>query len=75
MNQRVLIKAIIIFLLPCFLSCAVNPVTGRQELMLVSEQEEVNIGKEAAPSLRWEFGGYYNDKALESYLDSIVRQL
>jgi predicted Zn-dependent protease len=75
MNQRVLIKAIIIILLPCFFSCAVNPVTGRQELMLVSEQQEVNIGKEAAPSLRWEFGGYYNDKALESYLDSIVKQL
>jgi predicted Zn-dependent protease len=75
MKQRIFFKAIIIFLLPCFFSCAVNPVTGRQELMLVSEQQEINIGKEAAPSLRWEFGGYYYDKALESYLDSIVKQL
>jgi len=75
MNQRILYKAFILFLLPCFFSCAINPVTGREELMLVSEQQEISIGKEAAPSLRWEFGGYYNDKALESYLDSIVKQL
>ncbi len=57
------------------ISCAINPVTGQQELMLVSEEQELNIGKEAAPSLRWEFGGYYQDRALESYLEPIVKQI
>ncbi len=43
--------------------------------MLVSEEQEVNIGKEASPSLKWEFGGPYEDSALEAYLDSIVKDL
>ncbi len=56
-------------------SCAVNPVSGEREFMLVSEDQEVNIGKEAAPSLKWEFGGPYEDKALEAYLDTVVKDL
>lgn len=43
--------------------------------MLVSEEQEVSIGKEASPSLKWEFGGPYEDRALEAYLDSIVKEL
>ena len=64
---------LIILILLC--SCAVNPVSGEREFMLVSEDQEVSIGKEAAPSLKWEYGGYYEDSALESYLDSIVKNL
>ncbi len=56
-------------------SCAVNPVTGERELMLVSESREIMIGREAAPSLKWEFGGTYHDPALESYLERIVKRL
>lgn len=67
-------RAIIVLL--CFLiSCAVNPVTGRWELMLISESEELKIGREAAPSLKWEFGGEYHDHALKSYLSEIVRRI
>ncbi len=56
-------------------SCAINPVTGERELMLISEEQEIEIGKEAAPSLRWEFGGQYYDNSLELYLEGIVNQL
>jgi predicted Zn-dependent protease len=56
-------------------SCAVNPVTGKHEFMLVSEEQELRIGQEAASSLIWEFGGRYRDAALESYLEEIVSQL
>lgn len=56
-------------------SCAVNPVSGEREFMLVSEDQEVAIGKEAAPSLKWEFGGPYEDSSLEAYLDAIVKDL
>ncbi|GBD95379.1 MAG TPA: tetratricopeptide repeat protein [Nitrospirae bacterium] len=64
------------FLLFTFLfSCAVNPVTGERELMLVSEEQELRIGREAAPSMKWEFGGQYYDSSLESYLGTIVTRL
>jgi predicted Zn-dependent protease len=66
-----LISVLLIFLF----SCAVNPVTGRNELMLVSEKQELQIGRDAAPSLTWDFGGHYHDSALESYLGSIVKRL
>ncbi|MEW6600824.1 MAG: M48 family metalloprotease [Nitrospirota bacterium] len=56
-------------------SCAVNPVSGEREFMLVSEDQEVAIGRQAAPSLKWEFGGTYEDKELEAYLGSIVKDL
>lgn len=43
--------------------------------MLVSEEQEIGIGKESAPSLMWEFGGPYHDRQIEAYLESITRQI
>jgi predicted Zn-dependent protease len=56
-------------------SCAINPVTGERELMLLSEKQEMQLGISASPSANWEFGGHYRDPELESYLGSIVRRL
>ncbi len=64
-----------ICLLFLIVSCAVNPVTGKQELILISEKQEIELGKQAAPSLNWEFGGQYHDPALESYLNEIVKNI
>ncbi len=78
MNSKVISPAgrfIPLLLLFFLASCAVNPVTGEKELMLVSESREIRIGREAAPSLKWEFGGPYHDPALESYLEKIVKRL
>lgn len=69
------IKRSILPLLLLLSSCAVNPVTGQHELMLVSEAQELQIGREAAPSAKWEFGGHYRDSELESYLGGIINQL
>jgi predicted Zn-dependent protease len=55
--------------------CATNPVTGRAQLMLVSEQQEITMGKQAAPSLNWGFGGKYQDRELETYLGTIVKRI
>lgn len=67
------------YLFVCFLvllySCAINPVTGKQELMLVSEDQELKLGEQAAPSMKWEFGGKYHDSSLESYLNEIANRI
>lgn len=34
-------------------SCATNPVTGKDELMLVSEDEEIKIGKSVYRDALW----------------------
>jgi predicted Zn-dependent protease len=55
--------------------CAINPVTGEQELMLVSETQEVQLGNELYPNALWSGeggGGEFRDPALKSYLSSVV---
>lgn len=58
--------------------CAVNPVTGKQELMLVSESQEVEMGKSFYPNALWGDlggGGEYYDPQLTSYLRAIVLRI
>jgi predicted Zn-dependent protease len=57
------------------ISCAVNPVTGQKELMLINEKQEIELGESSAPSLKWEFGGEYHDDELKVYLGGIVNDL
>ena len=57
------------------ISCAVNPVTGHNELMLINERQEIALGKSSAPSLKWDFGGEYHDDELKTYLGEIVNDL
>jgi predicted Zn-dependent protease len=50
--------------------CARNPVTGKNELSLVSESQEIQMGKEAAAQVQQSIG-YYNDPALQAYVSGI----
>lgn len=55
--------------------CAVNPVTGRSELMFVSEGQEVQMGKELYPNALWGDlggGGEYRDEKLKAYLKDVI---
>ncbi|HOS11808.1 MAG TPA: M48 family metallopeptidase, partial [Candidatus Aminicenantes bacterium] len=56
------------------LSCALNPVTGKQELMLVSEAKEIEMGKATDESIRQEYG-LYQDAALSAYLNTVARRM
>lgn len=46
------------------ISCAVNPVTGKKQLMLMSEAQEVNMGAEYDPQVMATFGEYKHDALL-----------
>ena len=50
--------------------CATNPVTGKRELALISEQQEVQIGKEAAQETVQQMG-LVNDPPLQQYVSNI----
>jgi predicted Zn-dependent protease len=57
-------------------ACATNPVTGRSELMLVSEEEELELGRKAFAQLAWQEGGpLMVDRDTQAYLDGVVRGL
>jgi predicted Zn-dependent protease len=46
-------------------ACAVNPVTGKKELMLISEDQEIQMGKQADPSIVAAYGLYPNEQLQE----------
>ncbi len=62
------ITALLSFLLLLWMAaCAINPVTGKRELSLISEKTEIALGQETDVSIRRQYGGY-NDPALNEYV-------
>lgn len=45
-------------------TCAVNPVTGKSQVMFMSEEQEIQMGKEYDPQVVATFGEYKNDALL-----------
>ena len=51
-------------------SCARNPVTGKNELSLVSESQEIELGKQSAAQVQQSIG-FYEDPGVQSYVSEI----
>jgi len=57
-------------------ACAVNPVTGKNELALISESQEITIGKENyGPSRQMQGGDYTVNPELSAYVSEIGQKL
>ena len=57
-----------------FNNCARNPVTGKRQVVLMSEAQELAMGKEADPQIIAQFG-LYQDKALQDFITQKGKQL
>ncbi len=57
-----------------FGGCATNPVTGKQDFVLMSESQEINLGKQAHQQIMKQYRPY-NDPALQSYVEGLVDEL
>ena len=70
-------KTLIILLSCSFLfGCAVNPVTGKNELSLVSESQEIKIGTENyVPSRQMQGGDYTVNPELSAYVNEVGQKL
>lgn len=55
--------------------CAVNPVTGKKELSLLSEPEEIRMGLESYPVATQASGGEFRDKELNAYVNRVGKNL
>lgn len=51
-------------------ACAVNPVTGKRELSLISEKEEIALGQQTDGEIRSQYG-VYADSSLNEYIASV----
>lgn len=67
---------LLVLLLPLLVACSVNPVTGKKELMLISEQQELAVGrKNYGPYRQAQGGDYVVDPALVAYVQRVGRRL
>jgi predicted Zn-dependent protease len=55
---------------PGITSCAVNPVTGERELALISERQEIEIGRSADPDITRALG-LYDDPEWQRYVQDV----
>ncbi len=55
-------------------ACAVNPVTGKRELSLVSESQEIQMGQEGAQSVVNTIG-LYADSSLQAYINRLGQSM
>jgi predicted Zn-dependent protease len=55
-------------------ACATNPATGRSQLALIGESQEIQMGREADAEIAASMG-LYPDEALQSYVATLGRRL
>ncbi len=69
-------KAFFLVLVLCLAaaSCAVNPVTGKKELSLISEEQEIALGQQTDVEIRQQYG-VYGDFGLNNYVHSVGKTL
>ena len=67
----------IVLLLACLLclACAVNPVSRESELMLISEQQEAEIGRQGNEEIKKEYGFYKELPGLQDYVKGVGERL
>ncbi len=56
-------------------SCAVNPISGEEELMLFPQEQDIQIGQQYAPEVEKQLGGKIEDGSLQRYIDRIGQRI
>ncbi len=72
LTLSLLAPAIILTAVPT--GCARNPVTGKNELSLVSESQEIQMGQQAAQEVAQTIG-IYNDAGANAYVSDIGKRI
>ncbi|HEY5603482.1 MAG TPA: M48 family metalloprotease, partial [Gammaproteobacteria bacterium] len=77
LNRSILSKiASLIFVFALINACGTNPVTGKRELQLLPESQEISIGQENYLATQQSQGGsYVTDIALSHYVNSVGQKL
>ncbi|MEL6123598.1 MAG: M48 family metalloprotease, partial [Bacteroidota bacterium] len=65
----------VVLLISCIIqACAVNPVTGKKQVVFISESQEIAMGKQYDPSIIAEFG-MYEDEDLQSFITAKGKEM
>ncbi len=70
------VSLLLVTVLPGAAGCTINPATGESSFTgLMSESDEVRIGRESHAQVLAEFGGAYDDPELQRYVGSLGQLL
>ena len=58
----------------CLANCSVNPVTGKQDFVMISESQEIQMGRKYNAQILKQ-NPIYQDQSLQDYVQSIGESL
>lgn len=64
-----------VLLIAMLTGCSVNPATGERQLNMMSEDQEISIGKQAAPGFLSEYGGEIPSDDIRLYVEELGTRL
>ncbi|MBN1543640.1 M48 family metalloprotease [candidate division KSB1 bacterium] len=78
MNQQkrtgLALAGVAIVLIVWIVSCAINPVSGKREFMLLTEQDEIAMGQQTDEQIAQTYG-IYRDAELEAYIEDLGQRM
>ena len=73
--HKILLQLVFAVVLGSLLAgCSVNPATGEQDLVLMSENQEITLGRSGHEEILQEYGKY-DDPELAAYVDDIGQRI
>ncbi len=72
--KRLGVSRVVFTVVVVVLGCAKNPVTGRNELMLMSREQEIAMGRQSDPEIV-AFFGLYEDERLQQFINEKGKQM
>lgn len=72
--HNILKSCLLVLLFIGLTTCSRNPVTGKRELMFMSEKQEIAMGANADPSITASYG-VYNDDKLQNFINQKGKQM
>src|SRR5262245_33644625 len=67
-------KLFLAVILTVAFGCARNPVTGKREIVLVSESQEIAMGRDSHGQVREEYG-FVDNQAVQNYVQAIGKRI
>jgi predicted Zn-dependent protease len=72
--KKLILSVLVICVTAAATDCARNPVTGKRQIVLVSESQEIAMGQQSDPQVREEYG-VVDNTALQAYVQGMGRRL
>ena len=74
MPKKILI-AVLALLSWLITGCSVNPLTGDEEFMLLSEKQDIEIGSKYSPEIEKQLGGRIENDQIQQYINNVGQKI